>query len=233
MTGETAVFVSPAPDQAGALRGVGFGLLVEAKDQSVARNKLGKIMAALQLALSPTALTSNETINDVQFTRLPIDRDTSLFAGLVDQWVVLTSSGAVAADVIGAVRGRGSLASQAEFTFVRSRLPDREQALLFAAPPALLQLLAPALGAMAGETDEYAPYIGQVPALGIGIDFAPGSADIRYLAHLVIPDQPVALPRPSTGVVPRFRPDVSVLVDASKHGGAWWSDDEEPSPVAV
>lgn len=236
MTGEAGIFITPAADQQGALTGIGFGLLVEAKDRTVGRQKLDKIMDAIRRAALPSAQATTETVDDASFTRIPVDRDTALYGGLVDQWVVFTSARSVAAGTVAATKGRGSLASQPEYGFVRSRLGERQQFLFFAAPPSLAEMITSAARAAGGQVDDITPYVRPIPSVALGVDFTVNSIDTRYVAHVAVPDQPIALPtRPATAPRPTqgFRTPLTVLVDASKHGGAWWADDEEPSPVTV
>lgn len=228
MTGELAVFVSPSREEDQTLRNIGIGLMLEAQDASLARQKLDKILDAVRRAAAPDRQPTTQEVEGISFHRIPLYEDTALYAAVVGDWVLVTSSPSVAADTLAGMRGQGGLNADEEYAVVRSVLADPLQFFGYINTPALVAMAASAVGASGGDVDQIDAYLRPIRGVGLAVDTTAERVDGSFFVHLVIPeDQPSFSSTRETqrDSFARFSP---ILVDASKHGSAWWDLDEEP-----
>ncbi|MFN8526745.1 MAG: DUF3352 domain-containing protein [Chloroflexota bacterium] len=205
MTGEFAFFLSPpSDDKRSSIENAGFGLLVEAQDQSLVRAKLDKIISAIRKASGPNRGNEQLEAAGNTFERIELDRDTPLLIGMADRWATFTINDHAAAGVSNAVRGRGSLAQDPEFIRIRQVLADPVNFLGYANVPEIVRITT---GEVSATGRASAPTPGQnIPLAGAGLASYTTLDQFNgaFVAHLVLPGQAPTTPgtRPSPAQVP-------------------------------
>lgn len=226
MTGELGVVVAPTRDD-GALvpdLSLGLGLVIEAREPARAREKLDRIVEAAGRLGDRTALPSTQEIAGLPFSRVPVYGTTALYVGLVDTWAVVASSAGLAADIVAGVRGGGGLDRADEYRVVRTALPDPVQFLGYVDVPQLVAIAIRSFGAAAGDdVAELEASLRPIRGVGLAQKTASDHTDASLFVHVVVPSEPFPrVARPPSDVA-----RLPALVDASKHGGSWWGEDED------
>ena len=231
MTGELALFVSPSREEDQNLKNIGIGLMIEAQDASLARQKLDKIVDAVRRGASSDGQPTTQEVEGISFHRIPLYADTALYAAVVNDWVLVTSSLSVAADTLAGMRGQGGLNADEDYAVVRSVLADPLQFFGYVNLPRLVAITTSAVGAAGGDVEGVDAYLRPIRGVGIAVDTTSERIDSSFFVHLVIPEDLPSFARTRESQRNSYFALPPILVDASKHGGAWWDADEEtPAP---
>lgn len=234
MTGELGIFVAPTRAPPGSPDSTTFGLVLEARNPQLVRQKLDKIMDAIRRQSLPNSQPTVQEIDGVPFQRIPLgDRD-AIYGTLVDNWLIVTLNQDVAAATLAAVRGQGGLARQSEYGVIRSALPDPLQFLGYVNVPEIVRVTTSEVGARGRSAvdEEAEALLRPIKGVGLAVHTTASNIDSTFFTHVVVPDEPIALPReerprpPSLGI-PR------ATLDISRHGGAWRWDNLQRDPRGV
>lgn len=224
MTGEVAFFLAPTAQASGPLGRLGLGLLVEAKDVALAREKFEKLFALLTLQSFTRGDVTTEVIDGVEFRRFS-ESFVSVYAAVVDGWVAVTTDSGLAAEIVAGVRRGQGLTGNPEFAAARATFPQRSQTVVYAHVAELAELLGSTM--MGGAPSDVDVYLRMVRGIGFAVDWSPERSHGTLYAHVVVP--PGFQPPARTGGASRsspFRTPLSALVDLSHSGLA-----EDPSTV--
>lgn len=225
MTGEFAVFAAPPDASSESLLGsMGLGLLIQAQDPTVAREKLDKIArAAAQVAGG--AEPGTEEIAGISFVRLALAGEEALFAQVVDEWLVVTSSRDVAAQTVASIRGDGGLAGQEALQRFRSQTPEQQQMLGFVDVPSLVEITTSGVGAVAPDEAESAERLTRpIRSVGLSVMTTAEVVEAQLVAHVVPTEGTAAPAAPRPRVADEDAPASTrtILIDASRDRDAVW-----------
>ncbi|MEA2639090.1 MAG: hypothetical protein QOF51_484, partial [Chloroflexota bacterium] len=227
MTGELAIFAAPTPEDDPVLHHAGFGLTIEAQDPDLVREKLDKIMFAVEQLESPENAPTTEEIAGIEFARSPLVGDTAIYGALVGDWVLVTTSRGLAEDLVANLAGGGAgLSSDPEYAIARTVLADPLQILGYLAVPSAVTLTEDAVGASGDDSAEIDDALRPLRGVGLAVETTESRIDAKLFVHVVLPAKPAVGGPASTA---RPTPLYPFMVDASKEGGAWWGPEGEPT----
>jgi uncharacterized protein DUF3352 len=230
MTGEFATFTMPSGDEQTMLGRLGLGVLIQARDPVLAREKLDKALKAVR-KVAPDLPLSLENIGGVDFQRIRLTEHQSLYVQVVDNWLFVGSSTGVAANTLAALKGDGGLQTQTEAQVIRAGLPDSTQFLGYVNMPEFVAISTSGVGAAGSNADETEQLSQPIRSVGLAVQTTPDLIEGRFLAHVSVPDAIGAPARAEPAPASYY--GAAVLIDASKHGGAWWGPDEQPRPLSA
>lgn len=239
MTGELGIFFMALSPAAGEPFGALYpGLVLEAKDPQHVKQKLDKIIDSIR-RLSPANMQPTvEEIAGVPFQRVPVGPTgaPAIYGAVVDNWLIVAPGSEIASDTVAAVRGQGGLARHPEYSFVRAALPGPVQFLGYVNIPEALRVSSSSAGAPSrSANDEDAP-LHLVRGAGLAVRTSVSSVDGAFFAHVIVPDEPLALPSRTGPEIQAASRTTWAALDVSRHGGAWrWGDSNlgprPPSPL--